>query len=86
LKEAFSIFDKDGNGYVDVKEIRHVLVHLGEKLKDDQVDEMLRDVEISGDNQFNFEGNVFTYANRNLQFAPIYFCTYYDIDHYLKWF
>ena len=60
LKEAFSIFDKDGNGYVDVKEIRHVLVHLGEKLKDDQVDEMLRDVEISGDNQFNFEGNVYT--------------------------
>ncbi|XP_060592821.1 calmodulin-A-like [Ruditapes philippinarum] len=60
LKEAFSIFDKDGNGYVDVKEIRHVLVHLGEKLKDDQVDEMLRDVEISGDNQFNFEEMVRT--------------------------
>jgi Ca2+-binding EF-hand superfamily protein len=72
LKEAFSIFDKDGNGYVDVKEIRHVLVHLGEKLKDDQVDEMLRDVEISGDNQFNFEGNFFTSAKKSLQFVFIY--------------
>jgi len=60
LKEAFRIFDKDGAGYVDVKELRHVLVHLGEKLKDDEVDEMLREVDISGDNQINYEEMVRT--------------------------
>lgn len=53
LKEAFRIFDKDGAGYIDVKELRHVLVHLGEKLSDDEVDELLREVELTGDNQIN---------------------------------
>ena len=57
LKEAFGIFDRDGNGYIHVNEIRHVLVHLGEKLSDDEVDEMIRESNISGDNQINYEGN-----------------------------
>lgn len=58
LREAFRIFDRDGNGYIDAREIRHVLVHLGEKLSDDEVDEMIRESEISGDNQINYEGNI----------------------------
>jgi calmodulin len=65
LKDAFRIFDKDGAGFIDVKELRHVLVHLGEKLKDDEVDEMLREVEISGDNQINYEGNSRCFASCN---------------------
>ena len=56
LLDAFRIFDKDGNGYIDAKELRHVLVHLGEKLKDDEVDELLREVDINGDNQISYEG------------------------------
>ncbi|XP_052767259.1 calmodulin-A-like [Mya arenaria] len=55
LLDAFRIFDKDGNGYIDAKELRHVLVHLGEKLKDDEVDEMYREVDITGDNQIMYE-------------------------------
>lgn len=56
LLDAFRIFDKDGNGFIDAKELRHVLVHLGEKLKDDEVDELLREVDINGDNQISYEG------------------------------
>ena len=56
LTEAFRIFDKDGNGYVDAKEIRHVMVNLGERLSDDEMDEMIREVEINGDNQINYSG------------------------------
>ena len=56
LLDALRIFDKDGNGFIDAKELRHVLVHLGEKLKDDEVDELLREVEINGDNQISYEG------------------------------
>lgn len=58
LLDAFRIFDKDGNGFIDAKELRHVLVHLGEKLKDDEVDELLREVDINGDNQISYEGIV----------------------------
>ena len=56
LREAFRTFDRDGNGFVDAQEIRHVLCHLGEKLRDDEVDEMLRESDIRGDNQINYEG------------------------------
>ncbi|XP_052276024.1 calmodulin-A-like isoform X1 [Dreissena polymorpha] len=51
---------QDGNGFIDAKELRHVLVHLGEKLKDDEVDELLREVDINGDNQISYEDMVRT--------------------------
>ena len=31
LKEAFKVFDKDGNGFVSASELRHVMTNLGEK-------------------------------------------------------
>lgn len=58
LMEALRIFDKDGAGYVDAKELRHVLVHLGEKLNDDEVDIMYRECDITGDNQIQYENIV----------------------------
>ncbi|XP_045186892.1 calmodulin-A-like [Mercenaria mercenaria] len=60
LKDAFRIFDKDGAGYLDAKELRHVLENLGERMRADEVDEMFREVEISGDNQINYEDMVRT--------------------------
>ena len=55
VREAFRIFDKDGTGYVVAAEIRHVLTHLGEKLSDEEVDEMIREAEITGDGQVNYD-------------------------------
>ncbi len=33
--EAFSVFDINGNGYIPLKELQHVLKSLGEGLEDD---------------------------------------------------
>merc|ERR1712087_75486 len=41
LKEAFRVFDKDGNGFISAAELRHIMTNLGEKLTDEEVDEML---------------------------------------------
>ena len=38
------MFDKDGSGYIGVGELRYVLTSLGEKLSDDEVDELLKGV------------------------------------------
>jgi len=32
IKEAFRVFDKDGNGFISAAELRHVMMNLGEKL------------------------------------------------------
>merc|ERR1712008_353311 len=42
LKEAFRVFDKDGNGFISAAELRHIMTNLGEKLTDEEVDEMIR--------------------------------------------
>jgi len=55
LKEAFKVFDKDGNGYISAAELRHVMTNLGEKLTDEEVDEMIREADVDGDGQVNYE-------------------------------
>eukprot|EP00475_Leptophrys_vorax_P020849 TRINITY_DN285_c0_g1_i2.p1 TRINITY_DN285_c0_g1~~TRINITY_DN285_c0_g1_i2.p1 ORF type:complete len:151 (-),score=58.84 TRINITY_DN285_c0_g1_i2:47-499(-) len=55
IREAFKVFDKDGNGYISAAELRHVMTNLGEKLTDEEVDEMIQEADIDGDGQINYD-------------------------------
>ena len=55
IREAFRVFDKDGNGFVSAAELRHVMTKLGEKLSDEEVDEMIQAADTDGDGQVNYE-------------------------------
>ncbi|XP_020590540.1 calmodulin-like protein 11 [Phalaenopsis equestris] len=55
LKEAFKVFDKDQNGYISASELRNVMINLGEKLTDEEVDQMIREADMDGDGQVNYE-------------------------------
>ena len=42
--------------FISAAELRHVMTNLGEKLTDEEVDEMIREADIDGDGQINYEG------------------------------
>lgn len=53
--EAFKVFDRDGNGFISAAELRHIMTNIGEKLSEEEVDEMIREADIDGDGQINYE-------------------------------
>ncbi|GAB4843306.1 myosin I light chain Cam2 [Ancistrocladus abbreviatus] len=55
LKEAFKVFDKDQNGYISHSELRHVMITLGEKLTDEEVDQMIKEADLDGDGLVNYD-------------------------------
>lgn len=47
--KAFQVFDKENTGKVSVGDIRYMLTSLGERLSDEEVDELLKGVEVDSD-------------------------------------
>lgn len=60
LREAFKMFDRDGNGYIDADELRLCMMNLGEKLTLEEVEEMIREVDVDFDGRMNYEGKDIT--------------------------
>lgn len=52
---AFKVLDKDGQGVLSSTELRHIMTTLGDALTEDEVDEMIREADIDGDGQINYE-------------------------------
>ncbi|KIP01631.1 hypothetical protein PHLGIDRAFT_123186 [Phlebiopsis gigantea 11061_1 CR5-6] len=57
---GFQVFDKEGNGFIGAGELRYVLTQLGEKMSDEEVDELLKGVQIGADGNVNYESFVRT--------------------------
>ncbi|KAJ4455447.1 putative Calmodulin-related protein [Paratrimastix pyriformis] len=55
LKEAFQCFDKNHTGFVDARELRAMLTQVGEKLTDEEVDEMIREADCDSDSKVSLE-------------------------------
>ena len=55
IRQAFSVFDRDGNGFISPAEFRYVMTNLGEKLTDEEFDQMIADADTDGDGQINYE-------------------------------
>ncbi|CAH0044218.1 unnamed protein product [Clonostachys solani] len=48
------VFDRDNNGFISAAELRHVMTSIGEKLTDDEVDEMIREADQDGDGRIDY--------------------------------
>ncbi|KZT25877.1 EF-hand, partial [Neolentinus lepideus HHB14362 ss-1] len=59
IREAFRVFDKDGNGYIGHTDLKRIMDDHGEKVTDNEVDSMIREADFDGDGQINYEGMSF---------------------------
>ncbi|XP_074062985.1 calmodulin-alpha-like [Macrotis lagotis] len=75
IREAFRVFDKGGNCYISAAELHHVMTNLGEKLTDEEVDEMIREADIDGDGQVNYEEFVQMMTAKKRQINNFVHCT-----------
>ena len=54
MKEAFKIFDRDGDGYIDFKELKQVVTSMGEPLSPTDADALFKEADINGDGKLDF--------------------------------
>merc|ERR1712063_6506 len=54
IVDAFKVFDKNGDGLISTVELRHVMTNLGEKLSEEEVDEMLQEADIDPSGNINY--------------------------------
>jgi len=55
FREAFSVFDKDGDGTISEKELGTVMRALGLNPTDDELTQMVKEVDIDGNGEVDFE-------------------------------
>ncbi|KAG6428634.1 hypothetical protein SASPL_112887 [Salvia splendens] len=55
LRDAFQVLDKEGTGFVVVKELRHILTNIGEKLEPAEFEEWIREVDVGSDGKIKYD-------------------------------
>lgn len=56
LKEAFRLYDKEGNGYITTAVLREILRELDDQLTNDDLDMMIEEIDSDGSGTVDFDG------------------------------
>lgn len=54
VRSAFRVFDKGNNGFISEAEFKHILIDVGDKISEDDVAEMMKEVKIKN-GMINYE-------------------------------
>ncbi|KAF7265736.1 hypothetical protein GWI33_020819 [Rhynchophorus ferrugineus] len=55
LKEAFRLYDKEGNGYIPTSSLREILAALDDQLTNDQLNEMIAEIDTDASGTVDFD-------------------------------
>ncbi|CAI4229667.1 unnamed protein product [Auanema sp. JU1783] len=55
LREAFRLYDKEGNGYINVSDLRDILRALDDNVSEDELDEMIAEIDQDGSGTVDFD-------------------------------
>ena len=52
---AFRVFDKEGNGLIASSELKHIMMTIGDKMSEEEAQEMINEADIDEDGYINYE-------------------------------
>ena len=52
---AFRVFDKEGKGLISLAELKHIMMTIGDKMTEEEADEMVNEADIDEDGMINYE-------------------------------
>jgi calmodulin len=55
LREAFRLYDKEGNGYINVSDLREILRALEDNIAEDELDDMIAEIDQDGSGTVDFD-------------------------------
>jgi Ca2+-binding EF-hand superfamily protein len=55
LLNCFKVFDENGDQFITAEELKSVMKRLGQNLNDDEINLMITEADIDGDNRINFK-------------------------------
>lgn len=74
LREAFSLFDKDGGGTIDVSELRAILDHRGKRMSDKELRQLMDMVDEDRSGEIDFEEVRFTDSQASIPSSILFPC------------
>ncbi|WAR16655.1 CALM-like protein [Mya arenaria] len=54
MQDAFNVFDRDKDGYIDKEELKRVLTQVGDRMPEELADEFIKEADINGDGKIDY--------------------------------
>jgi len=54
ILEAFQVIDRDGDGFISEADLKDLMTNLGEKVTEEELKDMIREVDLDNDGQVSF--------------------------------
>lgn len=56
MYHAFKVFDKNDDGFITFDELKRVMCSIGERLTDEEIEDMIKEADLNGDKKIDYKG------------------------------